>query len=129
MDNRAEPTKGDDIFVVKEKSKLNKLHTKVEPAAIFAWEHFISNARVIPFPAELAKGSKTWLNKVRGRDAIRVTLRVDCGITLKHKGREWREETSVDIIIPFTEFQRMFLEGAKILKRHGRKRLQEVVGK
>ena len=129
MNNRAEPTEGDDIFVVKEKSKLNKLHTKVEPAAIFAWERFISNARVIPFPAELAKNSRIFITKARGKDAIVIQLSVDCGITLKHQGREWREEAQIELVIPFRDFEMAFLAGARVLKRYGRKRLQEVVGK
>lgn len=117
MTSHEQKVKDDDwIYVVQEKSEINK-----PLQAFFSWQKAIKNHRVIPFPASI--DAKSWNNvqgKVRKKDAIRLTFSILTGITLRYKKKEWKEDTQIEIDLPFKIAKRIADDMIRIVKRYGK---------
>ena len=69
----------------------------------FTWQKATKFKRVIPFPAKIVlnDGFNGCAGKLRGKDCVSLHFTIDTGITLRYKKREWREETAIEIELPF----------------------------
>lgn len=103
----------ENIYIVPEKSEMDKFAFDW-----FGWTKFIKGKRAIPHHSKL-KGFTAVLGKVRGTDAIVVMFSVDTGITLRYKGKEWRETEQFEVEVPFKKAAEIREGISKILKRYG----------
>lgn len=106
--------KDEDIYLVKEKSNIDK-----KPFPFWFWQNWIEGKRVIPYKAKVADSGYTAVeSKTRGVDAIDVHFNIDCGITLRYQGKEWKETAGVHLSIPFKKSKEISDDIQKILKKH-----------
>lgn len=99
MSKQAIQKKEDDdrIYIVKEKSRFPKpsesIGSLIDP-------HEIQYARVVPYHSEATSAFYRGLSRRKVfRGLLELTLEIDTGLTLSYKGKEWRQEESLNLYL------------------------------
>ena len=82
----------------------------------FGWEKAIQFKRAVPYRSQPIEAF--FEGKVRKKDLVQVHLRIPTGITLQYQGRQWAENTSLKILMPFDMAEKIAQDIIKTVKRY-----------